>query len=77
MAGHTFIVVASPALFFFSHLFPVFFLSTVPPPAAHASFLLFHNQISAHIAPEAAKPGGGEGAGGRGGASSFSEIMNV
>lgn len=27
----------------------------MPLPAAHASFLLFHNQISVHIAPKAAK----------------------
>lgn len=54
MAGHTFIAVASPAVLFFSHLFAIF--SPVLPSNAHASFLLFHNQISVHIAPEAAKP---------------------
>lgn len=31
-----------------------------PPDGAHASFPLFHNQISVHITPEAAKRGGGE-----------------
>lgn len=62
MAGHTFIAAASPAVLFFSHLFAISF-PRVLSPAAHAFFLLFHNQISAHIAPEAAEPGverGGE-----------------
>lgn len=43
MTGHTFIVMASPTLFFWCS------------PAAYASFLLFHNQISVHIAAKAAK----------------------
>lgn len=75
MAGHTLIAVASPAVLFFSHLFPIF--SPVLPPAAHASFLLFHNQISARIAPEAAKAGLGEGVWVEKRASSFNEIINV